>query len=74
MLNSLKYGNNLVLTGNQTLKNVSSVLKYHGKSVVVADGESVEKNEAGFNPEEVKKVNKNKKKSLFAFFSLFLKF
>ena len=58
VLNSLKYGNNLVLTGNQTLKNVSSVLKYHGKSVVVADGESVEKNEAGFNPEEVKKVNK----------------
>lgn len=70
VLNSLKYGNNLVLTGNQPLKNVSSVLKYHGKSVVVADGESVEKNEAGFNPEEVKKVKKTK---IFAFFFFIFK-
>jgi hypothetical protein len=57
-LNTLKYGNNLILTGNQPLKNVSSVLKYHGKSVVLADGETFEKNEAGLNPDETKKVNK----------------
>ena len=54
----MRYGNNLVLTGNQTLKNVSSVIKYHGDSVVVADGEAFEKSDAGFSSEETKKVSK----------------
>lgn len=48
----------MVLTGNQNLKTVSSVLKYHGNSVVVVDGESVEKSEAGFRKEEADKISK----------------
>jgi len=58
VLNTLKYGNNLVLTGNQTLKNVSSVIKYHGESVVVADGEAFANSETGFKTDETKKVLK----------------
>ena len=58
MLNTLKYGNNLVLTGNQTLKNVSSIIKYHGESVVVADGEAFANSETGFKTDETKKVLK----------------
>lgn len=58
MLNTLKYGNNLVLTGNQSLKNVSSVIKYHGESIVIADGEAFEQSDVGFNSEETKKVAK----------------
>lgn len=54
----MKYGNNLVLTGNQPLKNVSSVIKYHGESIVIADGEAFGNSEAGFNTEETKKVAK----------------
>lgn len=58
ILNTLTYGNNLVLTGNQNLKNISQILKYHGSSIVIADGETAEKYETGFNQEETKKVSK----------------
>ncbi len=52
------HGNNLVLTGNQDLKTVSSVLKHHESSVVIVDGESAEKSESGFKKEETKKISK----------------
>lgn len=55
LINSLTYGNNIVLTGNQPLKSISHVIKYHGNSVVIADGETFETSESGFNQEETKK-------------------
>lgn len=37
---------------------MSSVLKYHGESFVIADGEAFEQSDVGFNSEETKKVTK----------------